>query len=137
MQEGARHRRSGLASRCLAIGLAAMVVLVQLFALHHEAAVAHAQVARTGAYVHAQALGEYHQLSAASHLHSTDGAPHDDNGACTLLSALDHSTIAPDAFALFASAAPISHAISQQPIARAVVCTPLHAAPKTSPPALA
>ncbi|HEY4059084.1 MAG TPA: hypothetical protein VGM39_20855 [Kofleriaceae bacterium] len=130
-----RRRRGTLASQLLAFGLGALLVLVQLLALHHEAAVAHAQVARTGAFVHAQALGERHEVSSTAHLHSRERAPDDDNGACTLLSALDHTTVAPEAIALFASHAPAAQLVVLQPTAASVlVAQPLHVAPKTSPP---
>lgn len=143
MQEAKRHRRGGLASRgagrvwsrLLSFGLAASIVLVQLLALHHEAAVAHTEVARTGAFVHAQALGEHHEASETSHLHSTNGAPHEDNGACTLLSALDHSTVVPKTSALLVSHAPTTKLIVAQPAAPPVLSARLlRIAPKTSPP---
>ncbi|CAN5750910.1 hypothetical protein BH11MYX2_BH11MYX2_16650 [soil metagenome] len=134
MQEAKRPRRNGFVRRFLAFGLGVAIVLVQLLALHHEAAVAHAQVARTGAFVHAQVLGEHHEVSATAHLHSSDRAPHEDNG-CALLSALDHSTVVPHTFGLFASLAPIAQFVGFLPAAPRVVSAQLlHVAPKTSPP---
>jgi hypothetical protein len=132
-----RSRRGGLA-RLLAIGLAASIVLVQLLALHHEAAVAHTEVARTGAFVHGQALGEHHELSSTSHLHSTNTARHEDSGACTLLSALDHATVVPAALAPLQAIAPAVHLRVAQPNAPPVVTRQLLlVAPKTSPPVAA
>jgi len=121
--------------RAIALLLTGCVLFAGLAALRHEATVAHAHGALTGAAEHTHALAELHELSTTPHLHGRNVEAHAD-GACTLLAALDHSTILTRATCHDAAPRPII-----QVAQLAVTLTPLaHAlyrlAPKTSPPAI-
>lgn len=127
--------RSAVTSRLLAFALSAIVVLVQLFALHHEAEVTHVKTALTGDYAHAHALGEHHEVSATQHVHSSDSHGHDDSTPCRLLACLDHASVvsaAPSIVVSLALAATTAAFVPASPAFRAPRL--LLFAPKTSPP---
>jgi hypothetical protein len=127
--------RPAVTSRLLAVAIAAIVVLVQLFALHHEAEVSHVKTALTGDYAHAHALGERHDLSATQHVHSSDPHSHDDSAPCRLLVCLEQATLLPSASAVLVGLAPTTTTVAFVPATAPAFATQLLLiAPKTSPP---
>ena len=128
--------RSPVTTRVLAFAVSAIVVLVQLLALHHEGEVTHVKTALTGDYAHAHALGEAHAASTTQHLHSRDSHPHDDGAVCRLLSGLEQASIASTTPTILVALAPCATSIAVVPAsAPALPATLLLFAPKTSPPA--
>lgn len=129
--------QDGRGRRAIALVAACCLVLAGLFALRHEAEVAHVREALTGALAHAHELAEHHEHSATPHLHGRDVEAHAEAGACALLAALEHATILAGSPAT-AAAQPAWIALAPPTPITAAQARPLYLlAPKTSPPARA
>jgi len=123
--------------RSISLPLSVCFVFSGLAAVRHETTVAHVRGALTGELHHAHELADYHELSTTPHLHGRDVDAHAEASVCSLLAALDHSTIV--------TGSPCHDAAPQATVAVAQLAAPppplAHAlyrlAPKTSPPALA
>jgi hypothetical protein len=122
--------------RAIALLLTCCVLLAGIAALRHEAKVAHVRDARSGRLQHAHALADFHELSTTPHLHGRNVDADHEAGGCTLLAALEHSTIMAPAAPSGLIAQVATHAttplVALEPPALALYLL----APKTSPPAI-
>ena len=120
-----------LQKRAVAIATALTLLAVGLLARWHEADAAHARE-HSGRVVHAQALAEHHEESAAAHLHGREVHAH--AGDCTLL-AMAHEKIAvtsPHVIATPVEA--ITPVVAGELVTAHATLAAYRLAPKTSPP---
>jgi hypothetical protein len=118
--------------KAIALLAACLLIVCNLVALAHQAAVAHVLDARTGLARHALTTS-CRDAAEQTHAHQVPGQP--DLDSCELTAALHQPAVAGTSPVLAVTAlAPIAHPSTVAPPAIVLGSALLHVAPKTSPP---
>jgi hypothetical protein len=120
-----------LQRRAVAIATTLTLLCVGFLANRHEAEVAHVRE-HSGRVVHAQELGEHHEVSASAHLHGRE--VHEHAGDCSLR-ALAHERITLAVAVVVATPVETTALVAEvAPRVAYVASAKYRIAPKTSPP---